>query len=169
MNQAMFLTPIKEIVSSSLMYDVDVECEALHWMLETSMYSTMYICLEWPWRRCFTSGFGNFDGNKIRRCLFLCFLTPARPRASGWSWYFPSLRCHLTSCWFSKYNWSRGGECVALLYVILWRIWFSYKNFPPKRTQVKVITRGSFPSTLLMMVMAYSSWVSGALSSWTYA
>ena len=38
MNQAMFLTPIKEIVSSSLMYDVDVECEALHWMLETSMY-----------------------------------------------------------------------------------------------------------------------------------
>ena len=46
MNQAMFLTPIKEIVSSSLMYDVDVECEALHWMLETSMYSTMYICLK---------------------------------------------------------------------------------------------------------------------------
>ena len=39
MNQAMFLTPIKEIVSSSLMYDVDVECEALHWMLETSMYT----------------------------------------------------------------------------------------------------------------------------------
>ena len=28
MNQVMFLTPIKEIVSSSLMYDVDVECEA---------------------------------------------------------------------------------------------------------------------------------------------
>ena len=119
MNQVMFLSPIREIVPCSLMYDVELWNIALHWMLETSMYSTMYICLKWPWRRCFTSGFGNFDGNKIRRCLFLCFLTPARPRASGWSWYFPSLRCHLTSCWFSKYNWSRAGECSSLTYDIV--------------------------------------------------
>ena len=46
MNQAMFLTPIKEIVSSSLMYDVELWNIALNWMLETSMYSTMYICLK---------------------------------------------------------------------------------------------------------------------------